>query len=138
MNAQPRLIVCSAFALGVIAVLSSACFKDDPCGAGLVENTTNGNCVKPPPPPAPDAAAASDAGGDGGEADGGGTPAAATLGKTCSAEGDCGPDAPKCGAPQLPYCTQTDCNPGEKNAGACTAGFICQKIGDYPSFCFKQ
>ena len=63
----------------------------------------------------------------------------ASFGKTCAAASDCAAGSPICGAPQLPYCTQINCQDGEENAGACpSSGWQCLKVGNNPSVCLKS
>jgi hypothetical protein len=149
MDSARRSILLSVSALVFTATLACACWAKDPCGEGMFL-LTEGNCAALPAPPdaAPDTgplvALGSDGGGDA-ASDGGvdatsQVEAAATssFGKTCAAMTDCGGDAPICGAPQLPYCTQIHCQPGEANAGACPADFTCITPPGYPSVCLKN
>jgi hypothetical protein len=75
---------------------------------------------------------------DAGPSDG----AAATLdtfGKSCQAAADCaGGNASICGAPQLPICTQINCDSGEVNEGICPTGWQCLTIAPNPSVCLKM
>jgi hypothetical protein len=151
MDSARRSILLSVTALVVMAALASACWAKDPCGEGMFL-LTEGNCAALPgaADAAPESGPLVALGNDGGDAasdggDGGSdatspVEAAATssFGKTCAAMTDCGGDAPICGAPQLPYCTQINCQPGEANAGACPADFTCITPPGYPSVCLKN
>ena len=128
MNTPARIAVVSLSFASVLAVLGG-CFVSTPCDPGYFENSEL-QC-EAVPAPAPEASASAEGGAGGGEA-----AAATSFGKTCAAQTDCSGDAPICGAPQLPYCTQVSCNPGEANAGVCPAGFTC--VGAAPSACIKS
>lgn len=112
---------------GGLAASLAACFAKDPCGAGLRERE-DGLC-------SPITAAFTTSPGDAG--DGGDAAVAPSFGKLCTAMADCEAAAPICGAPQLPYCTQIGCHPGEPNAGACPAGWSCID-GPGTSVCVKD
>ncbi len=126
-----------------VLFLTAGCWAKDPCGPGFVIQP-NYTCLAIVAPadaapeataPAGDAATATDGGSEGGAAE---AAAQSQFGKTCAAMTDCGGDAPICGAPQLPYCTQIDCQPGEANAGACPADYTCFTAPGYPSACLRN
>lgn len=130
----------------VLAATATACVAKDPCGDGLYE-LDNYRCAPLPAAPAAEAGAADGGAGATTSADDAGAeaatdaapaPAASSFGKACAAATDCGGDAPMCGAPQLPYCTQIDCEAGEAHAGACPSGFTCVHVPGYPSACLKD
>ena len=121
--------------LGPILVLVAACNASDPSGPGFELDSYG--CL---PIPAAAAATATDAAAaatDAGASEDDAAAVATSFGKTCTAMTDCSGDAPICAAPQLPYCTQISCNPGEANAGACPTGWTCMNGGS-SSACVKM
>jgi hypothetical protein len=122
-----------------LLALVGGCYLKNPCSVGFFENE-NGLCEAAPVPAEAGAAeaGAAEAGAAEAGASEGGAPAASTFGKACTAQADCSGDAPVCAAPQLPYCTQISCQPGEANAGLCPAGFICVGGGAAGSACMKK
>ena len=123
------------FGLGSFA---GGCWASDPCEPGQVVRFDS--CF-PGPVATPDASGEGGAG-EGGSSEGSaseGGAAPSSFGKTCSTSTDCAAGSPICGAPQLPYCTQINCQAGEANAGACPAtGWQCLKVGANPSVCLKS
>ena len=146
MNAQRRTVIFAASAVALGSLAAQGCWAKDPCGDGLVFLVAESSCVAAiVADAAPEAARPVEAGADAGEAgaDGEamGAPEAAApsnFGKPCAAMADCGGDAPVCAAPQLPYCTQIHCMPGEANAGVCPAGYTCFSVPGYPSGCLRN
>ncbi len=146
MNARRRTLTFAVAALVLASVAGPGCWAKDPCGEGLVFVVSKSTCVAAiVADAAPEAASKAEAGADAGEAgaDGEamGPPEAAApsnFGKPCAAMTDCGGDAPICPAPQLPYCTQIHCLPGEANAGSCPAGYTCFTVPGYPSGCLRD
>ena len=144
------VIRASMVAVGVFvltgALLSAGCWAKDPCGDGFVLQSGN-TCQAAllPADAAPESgadvtpgdASAALEGGEAGDA-APAAPAPSSFGKTCGAMTDCGGDAPICGAPQLPYCTQINCQPGEANAGSCPADYTCFTAPGYPSACLRN
>jgi|CZKU01.1.fsa_nt_gi hypothetical protein len=135
-NAAARTVV-SAIILG-LGSGAGGCWASDPCDPGQVVRFDS--CFPGP-------VATADASGEGGAGEGGSTEGGASdggavpssFGKTCSTATDCAAGSPICGAPQLPYCTQINCQAGEANAGACpTTGWQCLKVGSNPSVCLKS
>jgi hypothetical protein len=129
-------------AAGCVASISglgapvAGCWSSNPCDPGQILRSDS--CL---PAPATPGDASSDGGSDsGGSIDAGGIAdgraAPSTFGMTCAVQADCaGGDAPICGAPQLPYCTQINCQAGEANAGACPSGWQCIMVAPNPSVC---
>jgi hypothetical protein len=126
-----------AFWLG-LAPLIAGCWASNPCDPGQTVRFDSCFPLAPPvaPPDGSTAGDASDGGSLEGSAGGGGS-APASFGQTCSAASDCAAGSPVCGAPQLPYCTQIDCQAGEANAGVCPSGWQCLTVGANPSVCLK-
>jgi len=136
VRAQPSKI--SAVALVTLTFLIGGCWDDEPCDAGQI--LKDNNCYPAPAVVVPKP----DAGSEEGDAAVGdaATPAEKpdNFGEACTEQSDCaGGTAPVCGAPMLPKCFQTNCNPGEANAGACPSGWTCIATGmaDPPSLCFN-
>jgi len=123
-----------AACLILAAAVATGCFVSDPCGSGLVEQP-NGNCAAPAADASAPVAEAGVTAPDGAAAE---ASAPTTFGKTCSAQIDCGGDAPICGAPYLTYCTQINCAVGEANANACPSGWTCVSTPGQPSACVKM
>jgi hypothetical protein len=149
MSSERLPIVLTAVAIVASSLVVQACWAKDPCGEGLVlqhEGMCIAAIVADAAAEAAPAAPATDAGdGEGGGDAAGDGPAPAaeaappsSFGKTCAAMTDCSGDAPICGAPNLPYCTQINCQPGEANAGACPAGYTCFTAPGYPSACLRN
>jgi hypothetical protein len=112
-----------------------SCWSSDPCEPG---QTVHFDACYPAQPPV-GAAGAPSTPADGGVGDAGAVPPPSSFGEKCSAAADCKAGSPICGAPQLPYCTQINCQDGEANAGACPAqGWQCLKVGANPSVCLKS
>jgi len=129
------LLGAMAFSLAGLAL--SACQDDDPCDEGQVYKYAG--CV---PLPKATGGSTGSGGGSGDPEAGGGSGGAPTqaesqFGKACADATECGGDAPLCGAPQLPICTQILCLPGEMNEGACPADWMCISSGSNPSACVK-
>jgi len=129
MTIYRRAILASSPAL--LALGTFACWAKEPCSAGYTMRSDY-NCEPIPATLAADADATaaeasspSDEAGTAGDASTEEAAAATTFGKTCTAQSDCGGDAPVCAAPHAPYCTQIMCNPGEANAGVCPPGWTC-------------
>jgi hypothetical protein len=116
-------------ALPLSAPLMQGCWDSDPCDPGQI--VKDNLCYDPPPPPPPKV--------DAGPLPEGSVPPQDTFGKSCSTQTDCaGGNAPVCGAPQLPICTQIDCQSGEANQGVCPSGWQCLTVPPNPSVCLKN
>jgi hypothetical protein len=116
------------------------CQPTNACGAGFAQGEDE-QC-RPVASPSADAGIPPTDGGNGvvedAAADAPTAPSGSSFGKTCASMADCGGDAPICGAPQLPMCTQIMCQAGEANAGACPADFTCLSTPGNPSVCLKM
>jgi hypothetical protein len=53
----------------------------------------------------------------------------AKFGSPCSQQSDCGGEAPVCGGPMLPVCTQINCMEGGQNT--CPNGWDCIDVSKY-------
>ncbi len=146
MSAVQEVLVSVKRASVVVTVglllLVPGCWAKDPCGPGFVIQP-NYTCqaIALPADAGSEGAAPDAAPVEGGTSSEAGAPEAAapsSFGKTCAAMTDCGGDAPICGAPQLPYCTQINCQLGEANAGACPADYTCFTAPGYPSACLRN
>lgn len=99
-----------------------ACWETDMCDPGQILKDNVCYPAPPPPPPPKEGGAGED-----------------TFGKTCSTQEDCaGGNATICGAPQLPMCTQINCQAGEENQGICPSGWTCLTVPPNPSVCLRQ
>lgn len=130
----PRSIALLRFALGAVLAAASAalaaCEDDSPCDPGQVYR--NSACY--PAPTATGGSTGNPGDGAAGETSG----ETSQFGKSCTSQDECGGDAPICGAPQLPMCTQINCAEGEANAGACPPDWMCiSPGGSTPSACVK-
>ena len=123
----------SALGVAAASVVGVGCWPARPCDPG--QRVVEDQCEAPP---AAAAAAPGDAGDSGAEVgdsssgahEGGEAAVATTFGRTCTTAAECaGGDAPVCGAPQVPVCTQTDCLPGQAHAGVCPTGWMCFDYG---------
>jgi hypothetical protein len=142
---SPRIVraACVA-AFSAAAPVATGCWASNPCEPG--QTLRLDYCF--PGAPSGDGAAGGEAGTDGtapseggvlAEGGEGGGGATATFGTSCASQSDCaGGDAPVCAAPQLPYCTQINCQPGEANAGACPSGWQCFTVPPNPSVCLQE
>lgn len=118
-------VFCALSALAPALLLG--CRDDDPCDPGQVYKDSN--CL-----PIPTGTGGSTAMPGSGGAGGTGSEAS-QFGKTCATADDCGGDAPVCGAPQLPICTQVLCAAGEANEGVCPPAWQCLTVAPNPSVC---
>jgi hypothetical protein len=137
MTMGARVAVLQFAALGLFGGATTVgCWDDNPCDPGQV--VRQDQCVAAPASTAAasdagDASPATDASGSGGDGS-----VVDTFGKACTTASDCaGGNAPVCGAPQLPLCTQIDCQAGEAHAGVCPSGWQCLATAGNPSVCLN-
>jgi hypothetical protein len=124
-------------AIAILAAVITGCWDDHPCDPDQI--VVANACLNAP------------SGGGGGGTGGGGSGAGgvdagavtirdsanddSNFGKPCSTTADCSGDAPVCGQPYAPHCTQTQCGAGEANADVCPSGWQCLMIPGAPSVC---